>query len=165
MPGRLKVFENFDWDGLNVIMQGQKEVAKLERGYFGTEAILLGSLAAGGKAGCLLNEFGVQIENVRASAQLIDPEKTSVPVNIPFTSGCKTVLIRAVEIANTSKEQPVNDLVLLKSLLLQPESRLEPLLANIQLNIESLLEKIDGMLASSSAEGRRNGPPLPSEID
>jgi len=137
-------------------MLAQAEARRQKRNYVGNEHVLLGLIAIDstdfknrhydgvpfGIASEALANTRVSLNAVRAEVDKIDPVRTSVAVEIPFTPRCKKLLERSWEVADELGDKLVDTEHLLIAFLDDQESAGYNILRWLNLDIDALRAEI-----------------------
>ncbi len=128
------MFEHLTRSALLTIMRAQEEARRMSHNYVGTAELLLGLMRDDefksnphfvdvplGIASKAFMKCGVSLAAARQRADVIDPVRSLVAVEIPFTNSCKRILQRSVTIAAEFGDKEIDTEHLLLALLEEDE--------------------------------------------
>ncbi len=130
---------NFTPRAQQVLQLAKKEADRFNRGYVGTEHLLLGLIALGqGVAVNVLNKMGINLEMVRLEVEKavgVGPE-TKTAGNLPFTPRVKKVLALAGSEARALNHSYIGTEHILLGLLREGEGVASRVLRNLNVDLE-----------------------------
>jgi ATP-dependent Clp protease ATP-binding subunit ClpC len=136
---------NFTPRAQQVLQLAKKEADRFNRGYVGTEHILLGLIALGqGVAVNVLNKMGINLEMVRMEVEKAvgaGPE-TKTAGNLPFTPRVKKVLALAGSEARALNHSYIGTEHILLGLLREGEGVASRVLRNLNIDLEKTRAEI-----------------------
>ena len=136
---------NFTPRAQQVLQLAKKEADRFNRGYVGTEHLLLGLIALGqGVAVNVLNKMGINLEMVRLEVEKavgVGPE-TKTAGNLPFTPRVKKVLALAGSEARALNHSYIGTEHILLGLLREGEGVASRVLRNLNVDLEKTRTEI-----------------------
>ncbi len=136
---------NFTPRAQQVLQLAKKEADRFNRGYVGTEHLLLGLIALGqGVAVTVLSRMGIDLETVRLEVEKavgVGPE-TKTAGNLPFTPRVKKVLALAGSEARALNHSYIGTEHVLLGLLREGEGVASRVLRNLNLDLEKTRTEI-----------------------
>lgn len=134
------MFERFDDDARDVMVQAEAEASRLNHDYLGTEHILLGLTRGTGDAIAILKMLNVGLRDIRREIENITPwnPRTVETGDVPFTPRAKKALENALEEAHHLNCKSVGSEHILLGLLQDPSSVAFQVLTMLGLEIEQV---------------------------
>ena len=149
------MFERFANSAILVIMRAQKEARRQWHNYVGPDHILLALIdneelkfknpsiedPLPSIAAKVFEKHGVTLDATRKEADPLDPAKTSVAVEIPFTAASKRLLKRSWAVADELADSKIDTEHLLLALLEDDEGAAHDVLVALNLDKQDLREE------------------------
>ncbi|HEY2673778.1 MAG TPA: Clp protease N-terminal domain-containing protein [Rugosimonospora sp.] len=166
VPGNVRQpvnFSRFTDRARHVMVLAQERARDLRHGHVDTEHLLLGLLGEeeglGGRV--VIAVAGSREAAERTITAAVTPGSENPPTHIPFTDGCKTVLIRTLNEALQLGHNYIGTEHILLGMLRVPDSRAAQLLAQIGVTYEDayarLVQLLEGIVAARQADAEKGG--------
>jgi ATP-dependent Clp protease ATP-binding subunit ClpC len=150
------MFEHFDDDARDVMIQAEAEASRLNHDYLGTEHIVLGLTRGTGDAIVILKMLNVGLRDIRREVEEIVPSSARAVEtgDVPFTPRAKKALENALEEARHLNCKTVGSEHILLGLLQDRSTIAYQILTMLGLDVEQVREKARVLARDRTKEPR-----------